>query len=112
MGVTIVGPSGSGKSTLRKLLLRVSQCYNYKLIFIYLWHARLVSLLKQLYYFQALNKTNHSVTQHVFNPKAMTRAQLLGQIDLDTRQWTDGVLTLCALQVYAEPTGKQVAASL
>ncbi|GLV36074.1 beethoven [Carabus blaptoides fortunei] len=74
MGVTIVGPSGSGKSTLRKLLLR------------------------------ALNKTNHSVSQHVFNPKAMTRAQLLGQIDLDTRQWTDGVLTLYALQVYAEPT--------
>lgn len=40
------------------------------------------------------------------NPKAMPRTQLLGQIDIDTRQWTDGVLTLSALQVYSEPPGE------
>jgi dynein heavy chain 2 len=47
-----------------------------------------------------------SLKQHTINPKAMPRTQLLGQIDLDTRQWTDGVLTLSALQVYSEPPGE------
>lgn len=43
--------------------------------------------------------------QHVFNPKSMHKTKLLGQIDLDTRQWNDGVLTLYSLQVTAEPAG-------
>jgi dynein heavy chain 2 len=47
-----------------------------------------------------------SLKQHTINPKAMPRTQLLGHIDLDTRQWTDGVLTLSALQVYSEPPGE------
>lgn len=42
--------------------------------------------------------------QHVFNPKSMPRSQLLGQIDSNTRQWTDGVLTLYSLQVTSEPS--------
>ncbi len=29
--------------------------------------------------------------------------QLLGQIDVDTREWTDGVLTYSARQVVKEP---------
>lgn len=41
------------------------------------------------------------------NPKAMPRTQLLGQIDMDTREWTDGVLTYSARQVVKEPQGKQ-----
>jgi len=49
-----------------------------------------------------------SLKQHTINPKAMPRTQLLGHIDLDTRQWTDGVLTLSALQVYSEPPGKPI----
>ncbi|XP_069679211.1 cytoplasmic dynein 2 heavy chain 1 isoform X2 [Periplaneta americana] len=73
MGVVIVGPSGSGKTTL---------CH----------------LLKH-----SLTKMGKSLKQHTINPKAMPRTQLLGQIDLDTRQWTDGVLTLSAQQVYSEP---------
>ncbi|PSN45380.1 Cytoplasmic dynein 2 heavy chain 1 [Blattella germanica] len=52
---------------------------------------------------QSLIKMGKSLKQHTINPKAMPRTQLLGQIDLDTRQWTDGVLTLSALQVYSEP---------
>lgn len=47
-----------------------------------------------------------TINQHVFNPKAVPRNQLLGYIDFDTRQWTDGILTSCAYQVYAEPPGK------
>lgn len=69
MGVVVVGPSGSGKSTLWRLL-------------------RL-----------ALNRSGKNVKQYVMNPKAMPRTQLLGHIDIDTREWTDGVLTYSARQV-------------
>ncbi|XP_034239710.1 cytoplasmic dynein 2 heavy chain 1 [Thrips palmi] len=73
MGVVIVGPSGSGKTTLCRLLKH------------------------------ALNHLGHVVRQHTVNPKAMPRSQLLGKIDLDTRQWMDGVLTISAQKVYSEP---------
>lgn len=33
-----------------------------------------------------------------------TLPQLLGHIDIDTREWTDGVLTFSARQVVKEPT--------
>uniref|UniRef100_A0A8D8QIW2 Cytoplasmic dynein 2 heavy chain 1 n=2 Tax=Cacopsylla melanoneura TaxID=428564 RepID=A0A8D8QIW2_9HEMI len=77
MGVVIVGPSGSGKTTICKILK------------------------------QTLLKTGRQVQQHTINPKAMPRTQLLGQIDLDTRQWTDGVLSYTAQQVYSEPLGTE-----
>ncbi|XP_063237932.1 cytoplasmic dynein 2 heavy chain 1 [Bacillus rossius redtenbacheri] len=73
IGVVIVGPSGSGKSTVCRLVKN------------------------------ALSKLGVVLRHHTINPKAMPRTQLLGHIDLDTRQWTDGVLTLSAQQVYSEP---------
>lgn len=36
----------------------------------------------------------------------MTRVQLLGNLDPDTRQWNDGVLTATAVAVNSEPTSK------
>ncbi len=72
MGVVIVGPSGSGKTTL-------------------------FTLLKH-----ALGRMGQTVRQHTMNPKAIPRAQLLGSIDLDTREWTNGVLTVAALQAVDE----------
>jgi dynein heavy chain 2 len=72
MGVVIVGPSGSGKSSVWKILK------------------------------MALNKLNQVVRDHTMNPKAMPRTQLLGHIDIDTREWTDGVLTSSARQVVRE----------
>ncbi|XP_064610087.1 cytoplasmic dynein 2 heavy chain 1-like isoform X3 [Liolophura sinensis] len=72
-GVVVVGPSGSGKSTLWRIL-------------------RL-----------GLAKVNQMVKQYTMNPKAMPRTQLLGHIDMDTREWTDGVLTYSARQVVREP---------
>ena len=33
------------------------------------------------------------------NPKAMPREQLLGHMDMDTREWFDGVLTASARKV-------------
>uniref|UniRef100_W5K866 Cytoplasmic dynein 2 heavy chain 1 n=1 Tax=Astyanax mexicanus TaxID=7994 RepID=W5K866_ASTMX len=73
MGVVVVGPSGAGKSTLWKLLRA------------------------------ALGRLDLQVKQHTLNPKAMQRHQLLGHIDMDTREWTDGVLTASARQVVREP---------
>ncbi|XP_076054654.1 dynein cytoplasmic heavy chain beethoven [Oratosquilla oratoria] len=73
MGVVVVGPSGSGKTTLWKTLR------------------------------QALLKVEKKVKTYIMNPKAMPRQQLLGHIDLDTREWSDGVLTASARQVVKEP---------
>lgn len=36
---------------------------------------------------------------HRMNPKAMPRQHLLGSLNLDTREWTDGVLTAAARKV-------------
>ncbi|XP_073719558.1 cytoplasmic dynein 2 heavy chain 1 [Misgurnus anguillicaudatus] len=73
MGVVIVGPSGAGKSTLWRMLRA------------------------------ALGKMGRVVKQYTMNPKAMPRQQLLGHIDMDTREWSDGVLTSSARQVVREP---------
>lgn len=75
MGVAIVGPPSCGKSSTRRLLLK------------------------------ALSKLGHNIKEYAFNPKSMPRYELLGQTDLDTKQWNDGVLTSYSLQVASEPTG-------
>ena len=75
-GVVVVGPSGSGKSTLWRILK------------------------------SGMQKLNKTVKHYTMNPKAMPRTQLLGSIDMDTREWTDGVLTYSARQVVKEPIGK------
>jgi len=77
MGVVIVGPSGSGKTTLWRNLKK------------------------------AMEKRGQVVKQYAMNLKAMPRIQLLGQIDGDTREWSDGVLTYTARQVVKEPQNIQ-----
>ncbi|ESN99131.1 hypothetical protein HELRODRAFT_66985, partial [Helobdella robusta] len=72
MGILIVGPSRSGKSTLWRNLRG------------------------------ALMKMGLQIKLHVLNPKAMPKSQLLGQIDSDTREWVDGVLTNFSRQVIKE----------
>ena len=72
MGVVLVGPSGSGKSTLLKILRK------------------------------AMQKLGVTVPLYVMNPKAMPRNQLLGHMDMDTREWFDGVLTEAAKKVVRE----------
>lgn len=49
----------------------------------------------------------HAVKTHVMNPKAMDRKQLLGSMDLDTREWTDGVLTSAARKVVEEASSQR-----
>uniref|UniRef100_A0A7M5UV62 Cytoplasmic dynein 2 heavy chain 1 n=1 Tax=Clytia hemisphaerica TaxID=252671 RepID=A0A7M5UV62_9CNID len=73
MGVVVVGPSGSGKTCLWKVLMA------------------------------AMAKIGQTVIKYTMNPKAMPRTQLLGHIDMDTREWSDGVLTNAARQVVREP---------
>eukprot|EP00736_Rhodelphis_marinus_P001173 Rmarinus@m.17616 len=72
MGVVIVGPSGCGKTVIWTVLQ------------------------------EALNKIGKKVKLHVFNPKAIPRNQLLGHMDMDTREWFDGVLTSAARAVVKE----------
>lgn len=74
--MVIVGPSGAGKSTLWRMLR------------------------------SALGKIGKVVKPYTMNPKAMPRHQLLGHIDMDTREWSDGVLTNSARQVVREPQGQ------
>ncbi|KAJ3140439.1 Cytoplasmic dynein 2 heavy chain 1 [Physocladia obscura] len=72
MGVVIVGPSGSGKSILWQVLER------------------------------AWKKCGFKLKKHVTNPKAIDRHSLLGHMDMDTREWFDGILTLSSRQAVKE----------
>ncbi|KAG8470560.1 hypothetical protein KFE25_008981 [Diacronema lutheri] len=72
MGVVIVGPSGSGKTTICRVLR------------------------------QALQSLGRKIPMYTMNPKAMPREQLLGKMDLDTREWFDGVLTASSRKVIKE----------
>ncbi|GAA6070005.1 cytoplasmic dynein 2 heavy chain 1 isoform X1, partial [Tachysurus ichikawai] len=73
MGVVMVGPSGCGKSTVWRLL-----------------HA-------------ALKRLGLTVQHYTVNPKALSRQQLLGHMDMDTREWSDGVITAASRHVIREP---------
>lgn len=66
IGAVLVGPSGCGKTTI--------------------WKA-----LKSAY-----EKLQQTVKVHLINPKAMPRSQFLGCMNNDTREFSEGVLTMSA----------------
>ncbi|KAE9420714.1 hypothetical protein Angca_008064, partial [Angiostrongylus cantonensis] len=72
IGVVVVGPTGSGKSTIWRVLKKAQLAAGVAL--------RTVS----------------------FNPKAMNRMRLLGHMDIDTREWSDGILTMAAREVIKD----------
>jgi dynein heavy chain 2 len=76
MGVVIVGPSGAGKTKMLEIL----------------HHALTIKLASP-------------VVRHVMNPKALERNKLLGYMDLDTREFSDGVLIAASRQVQREVAG-------
>jgi dynein heavy chain 2 len=49
-----------------------------------------------------LTRCGKAVVTHVMNPKSMPRERLLGHMDIDTREWADGVLTDAARKVVRE----------
>jgi dynein heavy chain 2 len=73
MGVVIVGSPGVGKSTIWQVL---------KL---------------------AWQKVGQHLVLHTMNPKAIDRHSLLGHMDMDTREWYDGILTVAARKAVKEP---------
>lgn len=73
-GVCLFGPPSSGKTTS-------------------------VMILKS-----ALSLMSQKIRTYVISPKSMERSKLLGYLDLDTRQWHDGVLTQTAVAVNSEPS--------
>ena len=69
MGVVLVGPSGCGKSTITKVL---KKCYE---------------------------KLNIPLKTYLINPKSMHKTQLLGLMNNDTREFTEGVLTVSSREL-------------
>ncbi len=63
-GVMMVGPSGSGKSTAWRVLLKA---------------------LERLEGIEGV--------AHVIDPKAISKDELYGVLDPNTREWTDGLFT-------------------
>lgn len=61
--------------------------------------------------FQAIKKMNRQIKMYQFNPKCMTKTELLGKLTSDSNQWVDGVLTFHSLQVAAEK-GKLIISNL
>ena len=72
MGVVIVGPSGCGKTTIWKTLKKAHE------------------------------KLGKTVKTYVMNPKSMPRSQLLGFMNNDTREFTEGVLTSSAKTIVKD----------
>lgn len=73
IGVAVLGPPSSGKSTV-------------------------IAVLKSV-----LASMSKTVRTYIISPKSMDRSQLLGHLDINTRQWYDGVLTQTAIAVNSEP---------
>lgn len=73
IGVAVFGPPSSGKSTV-------------------------IAVLKSV-----LTSMHKTIRTYIISPKSMERSQLLGRLDINTRQWYDGVLTQTAIAVNSEP---------
>ena len=72
MGIVVLGPPQSGKTTI-------------------------ISLLKE-----ALLAAGENIRTYTISPKSVSRIELLGKLDPDTRQWNDGILTTIAISVNNE----------
>jgi dynein heavy chain 2, cytosolic len=52
---------------------------------------------------ESLTKLKRKIVVHAMNPKSIPRQKLLGYMDMDTREWFDGVLTKASRTVVKEP---------
>jgi dynein heavy chain 1 len=76
-GLMLVGPSGTGKSTAWTILLEALRRFE-----------------------------KREATAYVIDPKAISKAELYGFLDPDTRAWTDGVLTSIIRKVISNQLGE------
>eukprot|EP01132_Coremiostelium_polycephalum_P002127 gene2127-2619_t len=76
-GVMLVGPSGSGKTAA--------------------WQVYLESM-------ESIDKIKSEA--HVLDPKAITKDQLFGSLDITTREWTDGLFTATLRRIIDNVRGE------
>ena len=105
MGVVIVGPSGCGKSTIWQMLKAALLKLGQK-IPTYVMNPK--SMPREQARDPAQLGPAALPTPHTPHPASLTRTrtpreQLLGHMDMDTREWFDGVLTASARKVVREP---------
>uniref|UniRef100_A0A8D0YMW3 AAA+ ATPase domain-containing protein n=1 Tax=Sus scrofa TaxID=9823 RepID=A0A8D0YMW3_PIG len=80
VGVMLVGPTGGGKTTVRRILERTL--------------VLLPSMsLKITLDFSQISGRKGKVDVCVLNPKCVTLSELYGYLDLNTMEWTDGLLS-------------------
>ncbi|KAH8074196.1 dynein light chain binding protein [Aureococcus anophagefferens] len=116
MGCVVVGPSGCGKSTVwraragaatdRRASRRTSRAWRRRAGGRALAEratAGALSVADAVRTRARRRRAGRPGPAQVMNPKSMPRQQLLGEMDLDTREWSDGVLTDAARAVVREP---------
>lgn len=111
MGVVVMGPPGCGKSTIIAVLRQAliaqtsmssasssAKMEQYPQLTVSASPTATTSTPRQ-----SQQPQLQQIRIHTISPKSMSRTQLLGRLDPDTRQWIDGVLTHTAGVVNAEP---------
>ncbi|XP_077659064.1 dynein axonemal heavy chain 14 [Urocitellus parryii] len=83
VGVMLVGPTGGGKTTVRRILEKA---------LILLPIVDMLSI-KQRESYSKISVKKGKVDLCVLNPKCITLNELYGQLDPNTMEWTDGLLS-------------------
>uniref|UniRef100_A0A8D0TF00 Dynein axonemal heavy chain 14 n=1 Tax=Sus scrofa TaxID=9823 RepID=A0A8D0TF00_PIG len=83
VGVMLVGPTGGGKTTVRRILERT----------LVLLPAEDFISLEERHSLSQISGRKGKVDVCVLNPKCVTLSELYGYLDLNTMEWTDGLLS-------------------
>uniref|UniRef100_F7F2H3 AAA+ ATPase domain-containing protein n=1 Tax=Ornithorhynchus anatinus TaxID=9258 RepID=F7F2H3_ORNAN len=97
LGVMLVGPTGGGKTTVRKILEKV---------LIILPSINLISPDN------CGTKPRRKVETYILNPKCITLGELYGQMDPNTMEWSDGLLSSTVRKFVKHSTRKHVSMDL
>ncbi|XP_070257562.1 dynein axonemal heavy chain 14 [Myotis yumanensis] len=84
VGVMLVGPTGGGKTTVRRILERALTLLPIEELIL---RTELTSSISQI------PGRKGKVDTWVLNPKGVTVSELYGQLDPNTMEWTDGLLS-------------------